>query len=114
MIVEGESDVALISHARHLFLSEQRVDIFGGDFAVLAAGRGDDGGVDGVNRRLNAARQIAEADVGPDGTSKFRFIGLFDNDEAGRRAMSRACNFDRRVVRYQDIFLLNPVMPPGE
>jgi hypothetical protein len=113
VIVEGGSDVALLTHARHLFLAERRLDIFGGDLAILAAGRGDDGGVDGVNRRLNAARQIAEADLGPDGALRYRFIGLFDNDEAGRRAMRRACDFDRRTVRYQDVFLLHPIMPPA-
>lgn len=113
VIVEGLIDVALLDCARQLFLAERRVDIYGGDFAVLAAGRGDDGGVEGVNRRLNAARQIAAADLGPDGYSRYRFIGLFDNDEAGRRAMRRASEFDRRTVPYQDVFLLHPEMPPG-
>jgi hypothetical protein len=110
VILEGENDVALLDHARRLYLAEREIDIFSG-LAVLAAGHGDDGGVDGVNRRLNAARQVAEVDLTHDGARKFRFIGLFDNDEAGRRALGRACIFDPRVVRYEDVFLLHPVMP---
>jgi hypothetical protein len=113
VIVEGYSDVALLTHARYLFLTDRKVDVFGGDLAIMAAGRGDDGGVDGVNRRLQAARQIAEADLGPDGAFKYRFIGLFDNDEAGRRGMRSARDFDRRIIPYQDVFLLHPNMPPG-
>lgn len=113
VIVEGEIDVALLKHARHLFLTQRGIDVFGGDLAILAAGRGDDGGVDGVNRRLSAARQLAEVDLGPDGYARYRFIGLFDNDVAGRRAMQRASDFDRRIVSYQDVFLLHPIMPPA-
>jgi len=109
VVVEGENDVALLEHTRSLYHAERGIDIFE-DFAVLAAGHGDDGGVDGVNRRLNAARQLAEADV-TNGAPQARFIGLFDNDQAGRRALSRACGFDRRIVRYQDVFLLHPGMP---
>ena len=110
VIVEGENDVAILTQARRLYLAERQIDIFNG-LAVLAAGHGDDGGVDGVNRRQNAARQVAEVDLTHDGARRFRFIGLFDNDEAGRRALSRACIFDPRVVRYEDVFLLHPVMP---
>jgi hypothetical protein len=110
VIVEGDSDVALLELARHLYLAERGIDIFR-DLAVFSAGHGDDGGVDGVNRRLNALRQAAEMDVTHDGAIKFRFIGLFDNDAAGRRAFARASSFDPRIVRYQDVFLLHPVMP---
>jgi len=27
--------------------------------------------------------------------------------------MQRACDFDRRIIPYQDVFLLHPVMPPA-
>lgn len=111
VIVEGTSDVTLLRCARDLFLADCGIDIFGQNFAVVAAGHGDDGGVEGVNRRLNAARQLAETDLIGSGARKFRFIGLFDNDEAGRRALARASSFDRRVIRYQDVYLLHPVMP---
>jgi hypothetical protein len=113
VIVEGYIDVTLLRHARQLFLTARGVDVFGGDLAILAAGQGDDGGVEGVNRRLNAARQIASVDLGPDGWARHRFIGLFDNDEAGRRAVKRATEFDRRIVPYEDVYLLHPQMPPA-
>lgn len=114
VIVEGMIDVALLRQARKLYLADRGVDIFHGGFAVLAAGRGNEGGVDGVNRRLSVARQLADVDVSDDGGKRFRFIALFDNDEAGRRAFKQANRFDRRVILYQDVFLLHPVMPPGE
>ena len=113
VIVEGTIDVEFLTHARELYLADRGIDIFDESFAILAAGRGDDGGVDGVNRRLNVARQLAEVDLTSDQARRFHFIGLFDNDEAGRRAIRRANLFDRRVVLYQDVFLLHPVMPPA-
>lgn len=114
VIVEGTIDVGFLGCAQELYNTDRGIDIFDGGFAVLAAGRGEDGGVDGVNRRLNAARQLAEVDLTSDGAQKFRFIGLYDNDEAGRRAIRQANSFDRRVVPYQDVFLLHPVMPPAD
>ncbi len=111
VIVEGTSDVALLWLAAALYHERHQTAILGGQIAILPAGKGDDGGVDGVNRRLNAARQIADADRGPDGSLRFRFIGLYDNDRAGRRAVDNACNFDRRLLRYGDLFLLHPIMP---
>ena len=113
VILEGMIDVTLLKHARKLYLADRGVDIFDGGFAILAAGRGNEGGVDGVNRRLSTARQLAEVDVTGDGAKRFSFIGLFDNDEAGRRAFMQANRFDRRVILYQDVFLLHPVMPPA-
>ena len=114
VIVEGMIDVALLRRARKLYLADRAVDIFAGGLAILAAGRGDEGGVDGVNRRLSAARQLAEVDLTRDGAKRFSFIGLFDNDEAGRRAFMQANRFDRRVIPYHDVFLLHPVMPPAD
>ena len=113
VILEGMIDVTLLRHARRLYLADRGVDIFDGGFAILAAGRGNEGGVDGVNRRLSAARQLAEVDLTRDGAQRFSFIGLFDNDEAGRRAFMQANRFDRRVIPYRDVFLLHPVMPPA-
>jgi hypothetical protein len=37
-------------------------------------------------------------------------LGPYDNDRAGRRAIDSACAFDRRLLRYGDVFLLHPVM----
>lgn len=111
VIVEGTSDVALLWLAAALHHEKFGSAILGDHISILAAGKGDDGGVDGLNRRLNAARQIADADRGPDGELRYRFMGLYDNDRAGRRGIQNACNFDRRLLPYLDLFLLHPVMP---
>ncbi|HEX3485073.1 MAG TPA: hypothetical protein VHT51_08430 [Micropepsaceae bacterium] len=111
VVVEGTSDVELLCLAAAHYHERHKTAILGDQIAILAAGKGNDGGVDGVNRRLNAARQLADADRAPDGSLRFRFIGLYDNDRAGRRAVENACDFDRRLVRYADLFLLHPIMP---
>jgi hypothetical protein len=109
-LVEGTSDVAFLWLANSLYFERHGVSLLGGSLAVLASGKGDDGGVDGLNRRLNAVRQMADADRGPDGALRFRFFGLYDNDRAGRRAIDHACQFDRRLRKCGDLFLLYPVM----
>lgn len=110
VIVEGTSDVELLWLAAALYFEKHKAAILGDQIAVLAAGKADEGGVDGLNRRLNAARQIADADRGPDGSLRYRFIGLFDNDHAGRRAVEHACLFDRRLLLFRDLFLIYPRM----
>lgn len=111
VIVEGTSDVALCWVTAALYFERHQVALLGEEVAILAAGKGNEGGVDGLNRRLHAARQIADADRGPDGSLRHRFIGLYDNDRAGRRAIDVACNFDRRLLKFGDLFLLHPIMP---
>lgn len=111
VIVEGGSDEALFWLAGTLYFERYKTPIIGDRFSIVSAGKGNEGGVDGVNRRFNAARQIADADRGPDGGLRYHFICLYDNDHAGRRAIESACNFDRRLRRYSDLFLLHPVMP---
>lgn len=111
VVVEGTTDVTILQHAGLLHRQATGVDVFGDGFAVVASGRADDGGVEGVNRRLNAARQNADADRDAIGALRYHFIGLFDNDFAGRKAITLACDIDRRVVRYRDVFLLHPRMP---
>ena len=114
VLVEGTSDVSMMWLAAAAYFEKHKVPILGDRIAILAAGKGDDGGVDGLNRRLNAARQIADADRGPDGSLRFRFIGLYDNDRAGRRAVLNACEFDRRLRLCGDLFLLHPIMPMAD
>lgn len=111
VIVEGTSDVALFGHAAALHAQSYGTAILDIDFAIIAAGYGDDGGVDGVNRGLIAMRQVADADRDTSGALRYGFVGLFDNDLAGRTAFNLAWQIDRRVERYKDIFLLQPVMP---
>jgi hypothetical protein len=111
VIVEGESDGFYFEHAARLYERSMGIDPLGDDFSVIAAGRAGAGGVDGVNERFRVARELAAVDVNPDGTTKYRFIGLFDNDEQGRRAFGRGAGLTRRVEGYRDLFLLHPVMP---
>lgn len=111
VIVEGEGDVFYFEHAARVYKCGRGVDPLGDDFSIIAAGRADAGGVDGVNERFRAARELAAVDVHPDGATKYRFIGLFDNDEKGRRAFGRGAGLSRRVEGYRDLFLLHPVMP---
>ncbi|MBX9458201.1 MAG: hypothetical protein KL863_20410 [Rhizobium sp.] len=111
VVVEGTSDVGILQHAATLHAQASGVNPLADDFAVVASGLRDDGGVEGVNRRLGAARQNADADRDANGLLKYRFIGLFDNDHAGKKAFRLASAIDRRVVRYRDVFLLHPNMP---
>jgi hypothetical protein len=78
VIVEGTSDVELLWLAAALYYRKYNTAVLGDRMSILPAGKGDNGGVDGVNRRLNAARQMADADRGPDGNLRHRFIGLYD------------------------------------
>jgi hypothetical protein len=113
VFVEGTTDVELLWLSAALYYERHKTVILGDHIAILPAGKGDDGGVEGVNRRLSFARQLADADRGPDGSLRYRFIGLYDNDRAGRRAIQAASAFDRRLQQYSDLFLLNPVMSDG-
>ena len=47
----------------------------------------------------------------PNGRPRYRFIGLFDNDDAGRRAIYHARVLDRSIHEYRDMFRLRPIMP---
>lgn len=111
IIVEGTSDVAFLTCASELFAAERGRPLLDRELTVVAAGRGDDGGVDGVNRRLSFFRQLADGDRDSDGSLRYRFFGLFDKDAAGKGAFAVASRFDRRIEPYIDVFLLHPVMP---
>ncbi len=111
VLVEGTSDVDFFLRAAHLYRDATGYDLLEGELSIIASGKRHDGGVDGVNRRLNLARQLAEVDRDANGWIIYSFVGLFDNDRAGRRALRAACDFDRRLIQYKDLFLLNPVMP---
>lgn len=111
VIVEGESDVFYFEHASKIYQNAHGIDPLGEDLSVIAAGSADAGGVDGLNERFRVAHQLAGVDVHPDGATKYRFIGLFDNDEAGRRAFGRGVGLTKHIVGYRDLFLLHPVMP---
>jgi len=111
VVVEGISDVAFFTRASELYAQARGRPVLDADFAVVAAGRGDDGGVEGVNRRVQLMRQLADVDRDEEGRLRHRFVGLLDGDAAGRSALVVACKFDRRIEAYVDLFLLRPVMP---
>ena len=110
VLVEGTSDVLYLRLARDLWLRESNHDLFDGGFAVFEAGLKDDGGVQGVVRELQALRQMASQDAASLMTER-KFVGLFDNDDAGRKHARMLCEMDFRVMSYRDVFLLHPVMP---
>lgn len=111
VVVEGTSDVAFLNRASELHADARGRPVLDSDFAVVAAGRGDDGGVEGVNRRVQLMRQLADVDRDAAGALRHRFVGLLDGDMAGRSALTIACRFDRRIEAYVDLFVLRPVMP---
>lgn len=111
VIVEGTSDVEYLTCASNLHAHERGRPLLDNDLAIVAAGKGDDGGVDGVNRRLSFFRQLADGDRDDTGALRHRFFGLFDKDTAGKGAFIVASRFDRRIAPYTDVFLLHPIMP---
>lgn len=113
ILVEGTSDVALLRLVSSLEKKLSGKDLFG-DFAIVAAGERDQGGVNGLLRELIAFRGMARTFLQSNGKPVYRFVGLFDNDRAGRRAIDTARDLDSSILEYKDVFRLMPVMPePG-
>ena len=71
----------------------------------------DQGGTRGVIRELVCLRGLARTCLLPNGRPRYRFIGLFDNDKAGKQAVRAARDFDGTILEYKDVFRLWPVMP---
>lgn len=111
ILVEGTTDVELFNLAAHLELEKTGVDLLKNDLAFVAAGERDRGGTKGVIRELNAFRCMARNCLLPNGRPKYRFIGLFDNDKAGKQAVKFANTLDSSILEYKDMFRLWPVMP---
>lgn len=111
VIVEGTSDVRLIEFTARLYRKEHGIDLFGEDFSIIAAGLGDEGGVDGINKRYQAIHQVAATESNPDIRAPHRFIALYDNDRAGRDAVRRITGFDVSIEEFSEVFLLRPIMP---
>lgn len=110
VLVEGTSDVRYLRLARDLWQRESSHDLFDSGFTVFEAGLKDDGGVQGVVRELQTLRQMASQDAANLMTER-KFVGLFDNDDAGRKHARMLCEMDFRVKHYRDVFLLHPIMP---
>ena len=111
VLVEGTTDEDLFQLAARLEKENTGTDLMGNGLAVIAAGEADLGGVDGVRHQLTGFRFMARTCLLPSGQPKYRFIGLFDNDRAGRQAVQMARGFDKSIVEYKDLFRLCPVMP---
>lgn len=110
-IVEGTIDVGFLTRASDLHRQRFGQPVIDDDFAIVAAGRGDDGGVDGVSRALITLRQIMDVDRDERGALRHRVLGLYDNDYNGRAGFGLVGRMDQRILPYVDIFLLRPVMP---
>nr|WP_321464332.1 hypothetical protein [uncultured Desulfobulbus sp.] len=110
VLVEGTSDVFLFKLAANLECETTGVNLIGDDLAIIAAGEGDRGGTRGVIRELIGLRAISRTVLLQNGSQKYRFIGLFDNDKAGRQAVSSVNQIDSSILEYKDVFRLQPVM----
>lgn len=113
VLVEGTTDAELFQLAARLERNKTGVDLLGGELAIVAAGAGDQGGTRGVIRELVCLRGLARTCLLPNGRPRYRFVGLFDNDKAGRQAVSAARNLDTSILEYKDVFRLWPVLPSG-
>lgn len=111
VIVEGRTDEDLFELAGRLYHRATGVRLIDDNLAISAAGDGDDGGTQGVIRKLHAARELSRACLKPNGRPRYRFIALFDNDSAGQRAIRAARELDRNLLEYRDVFRLWPIMP---
>ncbi len=111
VLVEGTMDVSYLKHASLLHAQAHGIQVIDSDFAIIASGEGDDGGVHGVNRALIGIRQNIDATV-MSGGKRHRFVGMYDNDYAGRNAYNLMPLTDTRIRPFVDVFLLQPVMPP--
>jgi hypothetical protein len=111
VIVEGNTDVALFELAAHLDCQATGVELLGSSLAVVSPGTGDLGGTRGVIRELTILRGLAKIYLLPNGRPRYRFIGLFDSDRAGRQAVGYARDSDTSILEYKDVFRLQPIMP---
>lgn len=111
IFVEGTTDVALFELAAKLEKEKTGIDLLGDNLAVIAAGEGDEGGASGVCRELVSFKNMAKGYLLPSGRPKYRFVGLFDNDSAGRYAISNVRKTDTSILEFKDVFRLWPVMP---
>ena len=111
ILVEGTTDVDLFQLAGRLETQESGIDLFGDKLAIIAAGEKERGGAGGVCRELLCLRGIARANLLPTGRPRYRFIGLFDNDKAGRETVKVIRRLDASILEYKDVFRLMPNMP---
>ena len=113
VLVEGTTDEKLYQLAADHEKKNTGVDLLA-DLAIVAAGYREDGGTLGVVRQLIVMRSITQFELTPNGHPRYRFIGLVDNDNAGRQAIKKACALDASILEYRNMFRLRPtIMPCG-
>jgi hypothetical protein len=112
VLVEGSTDAALFDLGA-AFIRARGTELLGEELAIVAAGEGEEGGARGVTRELIVLRNLARAYLSPSGRPVYRFIALFDNDTAGRKAINGAKNIDTSIIEFKDVFRLHPIMPCG-
>lgn len=111
VLVEGTTDAELFQLAARAECDSTGLNLFGSDLAILPAGSGDLGGTRGVIRELVCFRGLARTCLLPNGRPRYRFLGLFDNDKAGRLAVKSARELDSSILEFKDLLRLWPVMP---
>lgn len=111
VFVEGTTDVDLFELAAQYAKEETGIDLLGEKLAIVASGTGDDGGTKGICRELVSFKNLARVCLLPNGKPKYRFVGLFDNDDAGRRAIHDVRKTDSSILEFKDVFRLQPIMP---
>lgn len=111
VLVEGLTDEKLFRLAARLQLEATGHQLLGSDLSIVAAGFGNRGGTWGVMRELLSLRALARTCLLPNGRPRYRFVGLFDNDRAGRQAIKTIRDLDTSVLEFKDVFRLWPVMP---
>ena len=111
IFVEGPTDVRLFEYAAKLEKEKTGFDLLGDRLAIIAAGEGDEGGARGVCRELVSFKNMAKGLLLPSGRPKYRFVGLFDNDRAGRQAINDIRKTDTSILEFKDVFRLWPVIP---
>ena len=86
IIVEGTTDVQLFELAAKKELEITGIDLLGNELAFIPSGDRERGGTNGVIRQLITLRNISRTLLSSNGMPKYRFVGLFDNDYAGKQA----------------------------
>ena len=113
VFVEGTGDVEYFRIAAQLELAAGGPNLLGDEFAIVAAGEKDKGGVDGLRRQMTTFHALSSTYLKPNGAEAYRFLALFDNDMAGRRAKAAAMVMDASMVEFRDVLCLHPILKPA-
>lgn len=114
VFVKGARDVELFQLASSLERAASDVELLGVELAIVAASERDFGGASGACNELMMFKRMAIQLLDPNGRPRYRFVGLLDNNRAGRQAIARARRIDTSVLEYKDVFCLRPIMPLTE